>query len=731
MLTTKMYIKEWQEALQAEIQHLKKYGGKSFSLKNGRLLSSDKLFVYYFESSSSLHLPPGSAGKITWNTQHIPVRILSSGGKSAILETERSLGNAVGEVLLHQDPWELLDQLIQRLEEMKNSKKKRGRLKALLHPDMPAKHPDTSKNSLHEVILRSKYNPVTYIWGPPGTGKTYTLARVAANKHLKGKRVLILSHSNHAVNVLMDETAAFLIKRNKFSEGKIIRYGSEHSGSSLQHTQLMGSSLLAVEEPTLSKELQQYQEEKKGLKVDLSSSFSSRDTQKLLHLEKRAAQVIEKLRKKEIQLLQEASIIGTTLAKSASDPAIYEGEYDLVILDEASMAYVPQAGFAASLAKRTIICGDFKQLPPIAVSRSQLSYKWLQEDIFHASGVSQLVEKGSIHPHLFLLKEQRRMHPDISSFTNRHIYHSLVGDHDSVASSRKPLAQSSPFPGYASILLDTNDTGQYCLTEISSGSRYNIWHLLLSLQLIMEALRHGRESIGYLSPYRIQAELMNLLLDEFFSQNTIREKVLAATVHKFQGSERDIILFDSVDGDPQQRAGMLLTGKNSERLVNVAVTRSRGKFIHLANSGFFHKTARNHTAIRKLVEHQMQHGHQAGHDKIGSWIQHQHPKLKWFHAKNIEPVLQDLRGSSSSAVIHLPSGEDLHSTWKNCCPHLSIMKETKVPFPFIIIDESILWLGVPFQEVKGSRPPYAALRVNSPGLAEFLLKQASDSNEDV
>ena len=82
-------------------------------------------------------------------------------------------------------------------------------------------------------------------------------------------------------------------------------------------------------------------------------------------------------------------MVGSTLAKG-SDPAIYGKEYDVVILDEASMAYVPQAAFAASLGKRVIICGDFKQLPPIASSRDLLVTKWLKEDIFHRAGVGGL-----------------------------------------------------------------------------------------------------------------------------------------------------------------------------------------------------------------------------------------------------------------------------------------------------------------------------------------------------
>lgn len=68
------------------------------------------------------------------------------------------------------------------------------------------------------------------------------------------------------------------------------------------------------------------------------------------------------------------------------------------------MAYVPQVAFAAALSKHIIVCGDFKQLPPIASARDSLVKLWLKEDIFHRAGVAQSVEEGELHPHLFLLK---------------------------------------------------------------------------------------------------------------------------------------------------------------------------------------------------------------------------------------------------------------------------------------------------------------------------------------
>lgn len=402
-----------------EIGYLKKYDSTKYRVTNGYLLSNKDVFTYYFETNGSIKIPIGSGIKLEWDGVKHGGRVLSSEGKSIILSFERTFGDLIHEAFLFHDPWELLEELIARFDEIKKSKKKRARIKKLMDPSMPSKHPaDKVKSNVHELLLRSKYNPVTFVWGPPGTGKTYTLARTAANHYFKGKRVLILSHSNSAVDVLMRELAAFIHKKERFKEGELLRYGTGSRDTSFP-VPLTTSELLIQIDPALSANKQQLLEERQHLQKDLSDSFSKRDSNQLLDLETQLSRVLEKIRKQESEFVKEAFVIGTTLAKAASDPIIYEDEYDVVIVDETSMAYVPQAAFAASLAKRVIVCGDFKQLPPIASSRHALVEKWLKEDVFIVSGVAEVMEQ--LHPHMLLLKEQRRMHPEISAFTNQYI----------------------------------------------------------------------------------------------------------------------------------------------------------------------------------------------------------------------------------------------------------------------------------------------------------------------
>lgn len=743
MNTIANYIKEWQTALQSEIIYLKKFGSTKYRLYDGRMLSSSGTYTYYFETSTSVKIPIGSMIRMEWGAIKEKGRILSAEGKSVILAFDRSLGDVISEAYLFYDPWELLEQLIERLQEAKKSKKKRLRMKRLINPSMPANHPiDSHQSAVKELFVRSKYNPVTFVWGPPGTGKTYTLARTAANHYVKDKKVLILAHSNQAVDVLMAEIADFTKRKKRFHEGEVLRYGSQVGESLNMHQDIISGQLIEKQEPDLYKEKEELAAEKRLLKKDLVESFSNRDSEQLIEVEKKLARISEKIRQKETSFIKEAKIIGTTLAKAANDASIFEQEFDFVIIDEASMAYVPQIAFAASLAKRIVVCGDFKQLPPIASSRDQIVTRWLKEDIFHCSGVASTIKDGQLHPHLFLLKEQRRMHPDISAFTNHYIYHNLVGDHPIVQESRNKIVDSEPFAGQASILIDTSFSGENCTFERGSHSRINPWQLLLSFQLIHEAYIGGARSIGYVAPYRAQAQLMERLLEEIYTQECQTGNIISATVHRFQGSERDVMIFDSVDSYPQNRAGMLLTGKDSERLINVAVTRTKGKFIHVCDTEFVKQHVYRNQTLRQLVDYQTEKQQMVQMNKIGHWIRHQHPRLQWMHARKIETVFEDIRAAKQEVTLALPNASNLPEEWrvmlKSCPTAVKItilsaimdhalkgnqMVSNSVTYPFIVIDQKYVWLGVPIEASSHIQPPYVAARLESSIFAEQLLNQ--------
>lgn len=76
------------------------------------------------------------------------------------------------------------------------------------------------------AVNHANSNAVTYLWGPPGTGKTQTLGAISQLLFSSGKRILICSNTNQAVDqVLKKLCETFTINHPALSEGKVLRIG--------------------------------------------------------------------------------------------------------------------------------------------------------------------------------------------------------------------------------------------------------------------------------------------------------------------------------------------------------------------------------------------------------------------------------------------------------------------------------------------------------------------------
>lgn len=126
-------------------------------------------------------------------------------------------------------------------------------------------------------------------------------------------------------------------------------------------------------------------------------------------------------------------------------------------------------------------------------------------------------------------------------------------------------------------LVDTSSEGGHC--ERQDGSRLNRVHAELAVEIAAELAGGG--SVGIITPYRAQSRLVWRLL----RQRRLEKTVDVGTVHRFQGLERQAIVFDTVEAPPVQPAPFVSGGYGSEamRLINVAITRARSRLVVVAN----------------------------------------------------------------------------------------------------------------------------------------------------
>lgn len=441
-------------------------------------------------------------------------------------------------------------------------------------------------------------------------------------------------------------------------------------------------------------------------------------------IEKKIKHVRNDIRKEEKQYAERAQLIGTTISCATVDPIFDSKQFDLVMFDEVSMAYVPQVIAAAALSKGKFLCvGDFRQLAPISqCPDSQL----LKKDIFSYLKIIDGTGHMYWHPWLVMLNEQRRMHPDIAGFSNKYIYKRLLQNHKSVEDSRNAIVQAFPLPGDAMNLIDI--AGTYCAADKNTdGSRFNILSAIIAFSTAVCASQQTVENVGIITPYAAQTRLIRAMLKDYTTRKESR--ISCATVHQFQGSESDIIIFDAVESYPKSAVGYLM-GKdpdNIARLINVAVTRAKGKLITVANDKFWDNlyTGTNHIFYKLLNYIKDGHNVVSNHSKTFlPYLENNSPgqtiQLYTNEDAAIFMLENDLEKAKGRVVISLPSGKlrdtndkiigaidkvhargidilmksnkcaELPDTWKKYC-----VGTENATFPLIVIDNETAWYGIP------------------------------------
>ena len=129
-------------------------------------------------------------------------------------------------------------------------------------------------------------------------------------------------------------------------------------------------------------------------------------------------------------------------------------KFDVVVIDEASMLALPMSYYGAGRAnKHVVVTGDFRQLPPIVMSKDALAEKWLKQDVFYKSGIVWSVEQKNPPDSLVAVKKQYRMTERICDVVNEIFY----DDHRLETVSSKGYSKIGSFPyGDADLLyLDT------------------------------------------------------------------------------------------------------------------------------------------------------------------------------------------------------------------------------------------------------------------------------------
>lgn len=259
------------------------------------------------------------------------------------------------------------------------------------------------------------------------------------------------------------------------------------------------------------------------------------------------------------------------------------GIFDLVIIDEASQCDMASALPLLYRAKRAVIIGDPKQLRHITTLSGkqdlQLMSKHEMTDMNNWGYAmnSCFDVAATLCEKVVTLKEHHRSQKDIIQFSNEHFY----GGELRVATKTERL--KSPRRNGESSVEWKNIEGSVERFRGSGACNRREAQAVFEYVRDLVVDREYRGTIGVVTPFRGQANIINEMFakDNDIAKFLQRSELLIDTVHKFQGDERDVIIFSPVvsSGIAHSAIGYLKTQGN---LFNVAITRARS---HLAVIG--------------------------------------------------------------------------------------------------------------------------------------------------
>jgi superfamily I DNA and/or RNA helicase len=492
---------------------------------------------------------------------------------------------------------------------------------------------------------------LAFVWGPPGTGKTTTLAHIVAELMTQNLRVLVLSTTNAALDQALERIAEDPEMGEAIQLGRVVRIGRSEGptcGAALRDVVLrlgtayqealerMSSRRPAIAQAvrwceeallTLSDADVPYQDSLFGASrprrslAQLAGIFS---TERAAELQSRSAPelagVIRRRRtrlvralslydkaiaeKKKALLTRErdvvdrASLVLSTLTNSYFSPLMDEQRFDVVIVEEASMAVLPSLFYAACLGRRkTVMVGDPCQLPSIVQSNQDYVRKVMGRNIFEVT-----VADPHSSPLVAMLAVQYRMHPVIGQLVSDLFYDGRL-THGGDPAMRERIAAGEPYAGSPLVVLDT--AGLTTSQPGSSGqSRINATTAVLCVDLARRAVRAGASHVAIITPYVDQARAIRAHLKERIADVGETQHIECSTVHRFQGQERDVIILDTVDAAPM-KPGVLLSERGAhstaQNLINVAISRARGKLIVVADVGYFEQRAAGSVVTRMVT----------------------------------------------------------------------------------------------------------------------------------
>ena len=398
-----------------------------------------------------------------------------------------------------------------------------------------------------DILLKAKQAQDYFLLqGPPGTGKTSHALKYIIKECLGGEAILLLSYTNRAV----DEICGML------EEAGIdyMRLGSETSCDPRYSAHLM------------------------------DHCFDNRPR-------------LDEIRERIIQ----TSVIVSTTSTMQSRPFLFQlKHFSLCIVDEASQILEPNViGLLASpQIDKFILVGDHKQLPAVVQQPDDVpALSSCRQSLFER--LLRVEREAGRTAFTAILQRQGRMHPDIAAFPNEMFYAEeqllpvpLPHQEEPQLDYQQPSADAlDDLLKQQRVIFLASDTSSSGLTspsdKVNPSEAKMVAGLLCRLYRQYGADRFdSAHSVGVIVPYRNQIAMIRREI-EVLGIPALMD-ISIDTVERYQGSQRDVIIYSFTIQHPYQLDFLTANcfeseGKVIDRKLNVAMTRARKQLLMTGN----------------------------------------------------------------------------------------------------------------------------------------------------
>lgn len=441
---------------------------------------------------------------------------------------------------------------------------------------------------------------VLALQGPPGTGKTTTITEIVKQtlKTRPHEMILVASQSNQAVDNVLGKI-----------EDKILRIGNDPkkmSSKAQNYTpekvlnKIIKENIRRIDENPAVNKNSEIQAKMRNLQKDFR--------EKLQHITSAMANSgnsAEKNRDEELATLftRNIRLIFGTLLGISSWKNFREMYFDIVIVDEAGRATLSELLVPCIKAKKLILVGDHKQLAPVI--DDDVLEKIDDKNEAKTSFFQRLferIESADRENLLHTLEYNYRAERRICDLYSNAFYEGKLKTTDAVnATKSHSLSFDSSVVWYDTGKLQNKEDKQRGTGKINPCNVTIIKRVLSQLKDEM-IQKNKTYDIGIITPYKAQMELLRTQLA--IKKDFPDCKIDIGTVDSFQGSDRDIIIYDCVrSGKLKQKAKIDFIAE--EKRLNVSLSRAKLLLIIVGDMDFLHQAqvSDKNNPFRSIIEY--------------------------------------------------------------------------------------------------------------------------------